>query len=347
MNVSTKRDYWPGGQWQTAAPEAMGMRQEKLEELNQLLKSRQRNVHGVVVVRRGYVVFEWYSTECGPDVAHNVASVTKSVISALVGIAIESGFIRSVDQKVLEFFPEYAPAPGDTQKRTLTIRHLLTMTAPIAWKTGAGGYEPLNRLRRQPDWVQTILGLLGRKGESGKFQYSSVGAHLLSAIITRTAGMCAREFANERLFRPLGMKEIPDRKMKSFQVDEVFGKNVTGWIKDPQGITTGGWGLTVTPRDMARFGFLYLNRGIWDNTPIISQSWIDESTVQNANRYGYYWWLRGEGNTFSYSAAGSGGNLICCVPGQDLVVAIASKVSMKTSDPWLPVDSCILPAIEE
>ena len=347
LNVAAKRAYWPTMKWRTTEPEAMGMRPGKLGELEKLLQSRRRHVNGVVVVRRGYIVFEWYSAGCGVKDTHNVASVTKSVVSALVGIAIEAGYIQSVDEKVLEFFPEYTPGAGDTQKRTLTLRHLLTMTAPIAWKTGARGYEPLNRLRRQRDWVSYILGLLGRNGELGRFQYSSVCPHLLSAIITRTTGMCAREFANERLFRPIGMQEIPNREMSSFRADDVFGKNVTGWIKDPSGITTGGWGLTITPRDMARFGFLYLNRGMWENTSVVSEAWVDESTAQNANEYGYYWWLRGEGSTYSYSAAGSGGSLICCVPGKDLVVAIASKVVMRTPDPWLPVERCILPAIEE
>ena len=323
------------------------MRPEKFEELEKFLGSRQRSMHGVVVVRRGYVVFEWYgSGYCAAD-THNVASVTKSVISALVGIAIEAGKVQSVDQKILEFFPDYVPDGGDTRKRRLTIRHLLTMTAPVGWKTGRTGYEPLNRLRRQRDWVRFILDLLGQHGELGRFRYSSVCPHVVSAILTRTTGMCAREFANGRLFRSIGMREIPDREMTSFEKDEVFGKQVTGWVTDPSGNSTGGWGLTMTPRDMARFGFLYLNDGRWDDTQVVSKAWIDESIAPNVNGYGYYWWLRGDGATFSYSAAGSGGNLICVVPRQDLVVAIASNVTMKPSDPWLPVERCILPAIRQ
>ncbi len=322
------------------------MHAEKLGTLDTLLRSGRRHIRGMVVVRKGCIAFEWYGPGWGPEDTHNVASVTKSVISALVGIAIEAGSIRSVDQRVLEFFPEYLPGDGDPQKRTITLRHLITMTAPVAWKTGAWGYEPLNRLRRQPNWVQYGLDLLGRSGERGRFQYSSVCPHLISAILTRTTGLCARAFANERLFRPLGMKEIPDHDMTSFQLDDVFGKNVTGWIKDPGGITTGGWGLTITPRDMARFGFLYLNRGRWDGMQVIPDAWIEESTRQNANGYGYYWWLRGTDATFSYSAAGSGGNLICCVPGKDLVVAIASKVAMRTQDPWLPVEEYVIPATD-
>ncbi len=346
MNGSTaKRDYWPTEEWQTAEPESMGMRRNMIPELDKALKSQYSSINGLVVVRRGYIVFERYNNGYSLEDTHNVASVTKSVTSALIGIAIDAGYIKSVDQKVLNFFPEYVPGAGDIQKRALTIRHLLTMTSPFAWKTGARGKEPLDRLRRQRDWVRHILNLPGRNRQLGKFQYCSGCSHLLSAIITRTTGRCAREFANERLFRFIGINEIPDHEMKSFQKDEVFGKNVTGWVKDPSGNTTGGWGLTITPRDMARFGFLYLNRGLWENTRIVSEAWVDESTALNPNGYGYQWWLRGKDNDFTYSAAGSGGNHIYCIPGKDLVVAIASRIAGRTRDRWLLLEKCIIPAI--
>jgi YD repeat-containing protein len=247
---------------------------------------------------------------------------------------------------VLEFFPEYIPGANEIQKRAITLRHLLTMTAPFAW-THRLDYEPLDRLRRQRDWVTYILNLLGQNGQVGKFQYCTAGTHLLSAIITRTTGKCAREFANERLFQPLGMSEIPDHKIKSFHLDDVFGKNVTGWINDPNGNTIGGWGLTITPRDMARFGFLYLNRGMWDGKQIISETWMDESSALNSNGYGYLWWLREEGSAFTYAALGSGGNVICCIPGKDLVVTIASKIVSKPHDRWLLFEKCIIPAIRD
>jgi CubicO group peptidase (beta-lactamase class C family) len=325
----------------------MGLRAEKLAELDPVLRSRTRQVMGMVVVRGGAVVFEWYRAGCTRDEAHNVASVTKSVVSALVGIALAEGALRDIDQPVHGLFPEYATGASTTPARRITLRHLLTMTAPIAWQTGAWGYEPLDRLRRQRDWARFILVELMGHGEPGRFQYSAASAHLLSAVLARATGSSARELANERLFRPLGMREIPERKMVSFSRDDVFGENVDGWIEDPNGITAGGWGLTMTVRDMARFGFLYLNRGWWDGKPIVPAEWIAESIAPNANDYGYYWWLRGSGRTFSYSAAGSGGNLICCVPGLDLVVAIAAKVVMKSRDPWLPVEQYVLPAIDD
>jgi CubicO group peptidase (beta-lactamase class C family) len=349
MSISSiKRDYWPTQTWQTADPEAVGIDAEKLTELEHMVTSQHSNVNGIVIVRKGYIVYEKYYNGFGPDDTHNVASVTKSVTSALIGISIDAGYIESVDQKVLDFFPDYDPGADAIRKRAITIRHLLTMTAPFAWKTGdRRGWEPLDRLRRQRNWVMYILNLLGRNGQPGRFQYCTAGAHLLSAIITQATGMCAREFANERLFRPLGMREIPDHEMKSFLLDDVFGKNVTGWLKDPQGHTTGGWGLTITPRDMARFGFLYLNHGVWDNTQILAETWIEESTTPNSNNYGYLWWLREEDNTFAYVALGAGGSVLCCIPAKDLVVAIASKIIRKPRDRWLLLEKYIIPAVED
>ncbi len=350
------RDYWPTQEWLMADPEAVGMDPVKLKDLEAMIKHQYSNINGIVVVRKGYISFERYYNGYCPHDTHHVASVTKSVISALVGIAIDAGYIKSIDQKVLEFFLEYAGS-GDIRKRTITIRHLLTMTAPFpfSWKEGdRRGHEPLDRLRRQRSWIMYILNLMGQNGQPGRFQYYTAGAHLLSAIITRTTGMCAREFANLQLFRPIGMRGIPDREMKSFGLDDVFGSNITGWIKDPDGYTAGGWGLTLTPRDMARFGFLYLNCGIWDDKQIISKTWVNESTNMsialdskgnNYNGYGYLWWLRGEGGTYAYSALGDGGNVICCIPEKDIVVAIASRIIRNPLDRWPLFEKCILPAV--
>jgi CubicO group peptidase (beta-lactamase class C family) len=266
----------------------------------------------------------------------------------LIGIAIDKGYIKSVNEKVLDFFPEYPRETNDFLKRAVTLRHLLTMTAPFAWKTGNKiRFEPLDRLRRQRDWVTYTLNLLGQNGSLGQFQYCTAGAHLLSAIITRSTGMQAREFANQHLFRPLGIKEIPDFQMNGFGVDDVFGENLKGWIKDPNGYTVGGWGLSITPRDMARFGFLYLNHGVWAGKKIISEEWINQSTTMNPNKYGYLWWLRDEDDVFAYSALGSGGNVICCIPKKDLVVAVTSKVAGKAQDTWTLFEDYIIPAAND
>ncbi|MDP7980335.1 serine hydrolase domain-containing protein [Bacillus sp. WLY-B-L8] len=326
--------------WQAADPKALKMDSEKLSELETTIKSDYSNINGIVVVRKGYIAHESYYNGYGPDDTHHVASVTKSIISALIGIAIDAGYITNVDQRVLDFFPEYVSDAA--QKQEITIRHLLTMTAPYPFEDW---HEPLDKLCQQPDWVTYTLDMLGEQGKLGVFKYSTAGAHLLSAIITRSTGKSAREFANERLFKPIGMKEVPDHEMKSFGFEDLFGKNVKGWVKDPNGNSTGGWGLTLTPRDMARFGFLYLNRGIWNNNQVVSKIWIDESTMINPNHYGYLWWVHEEDGIFAYLARGDGGNVICCIPEKDLVVAIASEFIMNPRDRWGLIKECVIPAV--
>ncbi|HPN31981.1 MAG TPA: serine hydrolase [bacterium] len=329
-----ERNYWPTADWRQANPETLGMNSDKLAELENAIKSRHGNINAFIIVKKGFMVYEQYFNGFNNEDVHNVASVAKSFISALIGIAIDLGLIKSADQKIIDFFPEYKTGPDDIVKRAVTIKHMLTMTAPIASKTSGNRWEALDRLRRQKDWIKYIFEQLGRNGQFGKFQYSTAGTHLLSAIITRTAGMNAREFANRYLFKPLGMAEIPEISMKSFSLEDVFGKNVSGWINDPQGNTAGGWGLAIKANDMARFGFLYLNKGFWNDKRIISEKWIEESIAMNSNKYGYLWWLIEYEDKTAYTAAGSGGSHIYCLPDEDMVVVIASKIILKPRDRW-------------
>lgn len=311
-------------------------------ELESVIKNEYGNINGIVVTRNGAVLYERYFNGYGPDDAHHIASVTKSVISALVGIAIDEGLLRSADQKVLDFFPEYAPDAVGGCKQEITLRHLLTMTAPYQFEDW---HEPLDRMCMQPDWVKYALDLLGKNGKIGAFKYSTAGAHLLSAVITKAVGKSAREFANERLFGPVGMRTIPDHEMKAFGIEDLFGKEMKGWVKDPDGNSTGGWGLMLTPRDMTRFGQLYLNRGLWNGLRIVSEAWVAESTAINANGYGYLWWLFEEDGISAYAALGDGGNAIFCIPGKGLTVAVASSFIMEPRDRWTLVKEHILPAL--
>lgn len=333
--------HWPTHEWKVAEPSTLGMDGECLKQMEHMIHAKYKNINGILIVRYGCIAYERYYNGFTADDKHHVASVTKSYISALIGIAIEAGYIQSIDQSIGDYFPDVY-MNGVSRQHLVTIRHLLTMTAPFPWK-----HEPLDRLRRQKNWVGYILKQLGRGNPTGTFQYSTAGTHLLSAIISKATGMSAREYANKYLFAPIGMKEIPDYSILSYGLEEVFGKKVRGWVKDPQGITAGGWGLTVTPREMARFGLLYLNKGYWNHRSIISEEWIEESLAMNANQYGYLWWLIDKDNTTGYTAAGSGGNHIICIPEKDLVVAIASKVTTKPQDRWPLLKDYILPAISE
>lgn len=333
----------PTTEWKVAEPSALRMNAEKLTQLGPIIASDYGNINGIVVVRNGAIAYEGYYNGYGPDDTHHIASVTKSILSTLIGIAIDAGYIRHADQKVMDFLPDYEPdAASNSLIREITIRHLLTMTAPYSFEDW---HEPLDKMCMQADWVRYTLDMLGCGGHIGDFKYSTAGAHLLSAILTRSTGKSARAFANEYLFKPIGMREIPHYDMESFGFDDLFGQKVKGWVHDPNQISTGGWGLTLTPRDMARFGLLYLNQGRWNRHQIVPETWVKESTAMNANHYGYLWWLREEDGIMAYSAMGDGGNVICCLPDKDLVVAIASEFMMNPRDRWDMIKEYILPAV--
>lgn len=342
---------WPKKDWESVDPIEVGMDSDQLSKLDSMIKKQYNNINGIVVVRKGKVVLEQYYNQYNKKDAFHVASVTKSIMSALIGIAVDKGEIQSIDEPVLNFFPDYVANPSQIQKKAVTLRHLLTMTAPYPFRNG---HEPFERILRQPDWVKYTLDTLGQVGKIGTFQYSTFGAHLLSAIITQVTKESAREYANKNLFTPIGMRVIPDYEMNGFGYEDLFGKNVRGWVKDPKGNSTGGFGLTLTTLDMARFGYLYVKDGVWNNRQIISNSWIKESTtitskqsIRDSYHYGYLWWLIKENDIFAHLAIGDGGNMICCIPEKELVVAIASKIIMQPRDRWALIKECVLDAIIE
>ena len=293
MLHNTNRAYWPTADWRTVPPESMGMNAERLIAADRAVRVKLRGVNAFLVVKNGYLVFEQYYEGFNQHDGHHVASVTKSITSALVGIAIAKGCIEGVAQKVLDFFPEFPIGPRDDLKRSMTIKHLLTMTAGFHWCVRARGFEPmLDRLWRSKDWVEFILNLPVKDRGFGKFQYNSAASHLLSAILTRATTMCAREFANKYLFEPIGASPIPAAGLSGYRYDELYNQHTVQWLQDPQGNNTGGWGLVLKPRDMARFGYLYLNEGHWDGQQLIPRQWIHDSITAHTPGYGYQWWLR-------------------------------------------------------
>ncbi|MBN1889733.1 MAG: serine hydrolase [Thermoflexales bacterium] len=333
------RDYWPTQDWRQAEAAAVGMRTEALAALAREVEARFESVNALLVGRSGYLVVENYYNGSGPGAAQVLASVTKSFTSTLVGIAIDKGYLAGVEQKVMDFFPEFEASARDDLKRELSLEHLLTMTAGFQWRSGARGYEPmLLRLWRSPDWTAFILGVPVRARLLGRFQYNSAASHLLSVILTRATGKCAREFANEHLFGPLGIGPLPagdrDREGQAVQ-----------WVSDPQGNSTGGWGLNLTAVDMARFGFLYLNGGRWEDAQIVSSRWVEASTSPHTPGYGYQWWLRDVHGVRVYAAVGRGGQHIFCLPDQDVVVVIASRPGGVWRDRWPLLEAFVLPAI--
>lgn len=201
------------------------------------------------MLKDGKTAYEGYYQGYTAARAVHVYSVTKSVFSILIGIAIDKGYIRSVEQRVLDFFPDYTDA-GDETAHKVTVKNLLTMTAP--YKCGT---EPYEALFASPNWMEYALDLLGGNGPTDEFRYSPiVGSHLLSGILTGATGQTVLDFATENLFAPLGIEPPDSVALHTKEEHIAFGSGAKpgGWAADPQGIHTAGWGLCLTPMDMAK-----------------------------------------------------------------------------------------------
>lgn len=324
------------------------MNQENIKELERTINSDYSNIAGITVQKNGIKLYENYFNGYAADTAFHVFSVTKSIISALIGIAIDKGYIGSINQKVLDFFPDYTLKRGEKTAQRITIRDMLTMTTPFKYKSA-----PYTKYFTSESWVKSALDLLGGKGEIGQFRYTPlIGPDILSGILTNVTGQSALGFAYENLFSPLGIDVTQNVVFhsKEEQLSIMKDHHVSGWVTDPQGINTAGWGLFITPADMVKIGQLYLNRGVWNDRQLLSAEWIDESTTEHSRwdklPYGYLWWIV-DGNEHSYAALGDGGNVIYVNPVKDLVVAIASLFIPNVKDRIELIKKYIEPIFED
>lgn len=301
------------------------MIQRKKIWLEKIINSSYNNTAGIIVLKNGKTLYESYFNGYTAANAVHVASVTKSVFSALIGIAIENGHIKSVEQKVLDFFPDYTVKTGEKTIQCVTIKDMLTMTAPYKYKL-----EPYEKFFASDNWIKTALDLLGGKGQVGEFVYSAIiGTHILSGILVKATGRSVIDFAAVNLFTPLGIHVGHNVVLHNKEEHLAFfrDKDASGWVVDPQGVNTAGFGLTLTPMEMAKIGQLYLNGGIWQNKQIIPAWWIDESTKEHSRwgklTYGYLWWIIDD-KEHIYAAMGDGGNVIYVNTKKRMVVSIAS-----------------------
>ena len=263
-------------------------------------------LHSLIVSRRGEVVLERYFNGTRATRPANVKSVSKSVVSALVGIAIQRKLIPGVDAPIVTWFSELKTDREKT-KQSITVEDLLTMRSGLE-STSNRNYGAWVQSR---NWVQHALRrpLLAEPGTA--MQYSTGNSHLLSAILTTTTKSSTWRFANDTLGKPLGFA-FPQ------------------WPRDPQGIYFGGNDMLMTPRQMLAFGELYLNRGRTGGVQVVPESWVEQSLVPrgrspiSGNEYGYGWWIREMGGQRAYYAWGFGGQYIFVVPDLDLVVVTTS-----------------------
>ena len=309
------------------------MHQENTAAWEALLLSEYGNTAGLWVQKGDETVCEWYPPGVTPDMAIQAFSVTKSILSLLVGIAIDRGLIRGVEQKVLDFFPAYTVKRGEKTIQQITLRHLLTMTAPYKYQS-----PPYTRYFSSESWVTTALDLLGGRGEVGAFRYTPlIGPDILSGVLANATGQSVLAFAQQNLFAPLGIdvKQNIVFHSKEEQLSIMKNHRSPGWVADPQGINTAGWGLFVTLADLAKIGRLCLQRGSWNGRQVVSDAWIAQSTAVhsrwNTLAYGYLWWIVDEQEA-CFAALGDGGNVIYVNPHKEVVVAMTAFFQPRARD---------------
>ncbi|MCP4896112.1 MAG: serine hydrolase [bacterium] len=282
----------------------------------QLLEAAFDNAHDVeglralMVVRNGHVVAEQFMQTYPPS-RHHVFSVTKSVVSTLIGIAIERGFITSVDARMVDYLPQrLLPLPAN--KQGITIRHLLTMTSGIDWHESSMWFSWTS----SSDQAAWILDQPLNHTPGTYYYYDTAASHLLSLVLREATGIHTLDFADAYLFQPLG---ITSRY----------------WQRDSQGAPFGGHGLWLRAEDMARLGVLFLQDGQWGGEQVISPSWVAEASsakiLLNASfgplqaiDYGYLWWLDRNVRGGAFLAWGFAGQFVFCVPELDLVIVASS-----------------------
>lgn len=322
------------------------------EELHQIIAEKQPNICEIVAMKKGEIRYSDCWNGFTPKDTVHIMSVTKSVVSLLIGIAIDQGLIEGVNQPVLDFFDDYRIKRGEKTIQQVTLKHLLTMTAPYKYS-----FEPWTKVCTSSDWTIAALDLLGgKKGITEEFKYATLGVHILTGIITKTSGLKTVDFANQYLFEPLGIEGPTNFEAKTAKEHKAFimskEPQKNRWFCDPQGVGTAGYGLCLSAQDMAKIGQLCLNQGIVNGRRIVSSSWITESTkpriqcdeTLNHMSYGYLWWNPIQGSSV-YAAIGNGGNVLYVDPEQDRVIAVASTFQPRIFDRIQFIQEHIVPML--
>jgi CubicO group peptidase (beta-lactamase class C family) len=356
----TQRDYWPTAGWRTAPPEQQGMDPAVLDDMNTAVPNFYPQVRSVLVIRHGYLVYERYWQGFTASDGHNCASVTKSFVSALVGIALRDRHLKSLDQTVEELLADHLPANADPRLRQASVKQVLAMTSGLASDDSSlGGDDKIwDRMARSRDWIRHILGRRLESNPGERFAYSSATSHLLSAIVADSTGQSTLAFARAELFGPLGIAtdhalELTVNHWPLTQAElDTFEQATVAWPRDPQGYHLGDGSLKLPARDLAKLGYLYLNGGRWDGTQVVPDDYVRASIQPQSDpgivpgeHYGYQWWINDNYGYHTFRAQGYGGQLIYVIPKLDLVVVTTSDPNQERSDSGNLVATTIVPAV--
>ena len=328
------------------------MNKEELHKLVAESKKNESNICQICASRDGQVVYEDTWRGFTAEDAINVNSVTKGIMAILTGIAVDKGCIKSVDDKVMDFFPDYQVKRGEKTIYDVTIRHLLTMTAPYKGKS-----EPWKKVCTSDNWMKTTLDFLGgRQGITGKFRYATLGIHILSGIIEKATGEKCIDFANKNLFSPLGIPEHTlhgtSDKEDQFNFFMNKGPRKNEWYSDPQDTVTAGWGLCATGRDLAKIGDMVLNGGVYGGKQVVSGEWIQEMTSPHIKldkrfgnmNYGYLWYQPYD-NREIYAAIGDSGNIIYVNKEENIAVGMTGTFKPRIFDRVEFIEKAVLPVV--
>lgn len=325
-----------------------------IDILHTLVQEKQPNICQIAAYKDQVCIYSdcwngYQKTDCT-----HIMSATKSIIALLIGIAIDQGKIKSIDDKILDYFPEYKVKRGEKTIYDITIRHLITMRAPYKCKG-----DPWTKVCSNQNWTYAALDFLGgRKGITDNFNYQTVCLHILSGILYQATQMKTVDYANLYLFEPLGIPKHINyyaetaEEHKQFTIGKAPKDNI--WFCDPEGLGTPGYGLCMSAEDMAKIGLLCLNKGKWNQQQIISSGWIEAMTtprtVESPNfsgmSYGYLWWII-DPKTNIYAAIGNSGNVIYIHPHKNIVIAVTSYFKPTIFDRIDFIQAYIEPMLDE
>ena len=312
--------YWPTQSWQISTPDEQGFDSARLAEALQAMRDNDINIHSLTIIRNDYMILDAYFYPYDGTTVHELASVTKSVLTTLVGIAADQGKL-SLDDQMVSFFSDRSIANDNFWKRRITVRQLAGMTSGLDC-VSANDEQTLTEMGGASDWVQFTLDLKMKHIPGTYFEYCSPGMHVLSAILQQATGMTTSEFARIQLFEPLGIKDVI-------------------WEADPQGYTDGWAGLYLHLRDVVKIGYLMLHQGQWQGKQIVSSQWVAEATqlqkkTGRGDDYGYGWWVPPATQFIEFAAEGRGGQFIRVLPQLNMVI-VTTGGGFEWNDivPWL------------
>ncbi|HEY1615052.1 MAG TPA: serine hydrolase [Rhizomicrobium sp.] len=302
-------EYWPTDGWRFSTPEEQGIDSAVLADAIETLRATHVPIHSLLVERNGFVVLDAYFFPFSDGEPHDVASVTKSVLSTLTGIAVGEGRLGDIHQPIGVYFPEMTTIVSDPRTNAITLADLLSMTSGLDCRDLPDS-SLLEKMQESSNWAEFMLARPLTAAPGTIFSYCGGSMHLVSSAFSRAIGESALHFANRELFAPLGI-----------------GSAV--WPSDPQGASHGWGDLELAPRDMAKLGYLWLHNGRWNDRQIVPQGYLQSAlsphvNVQQGIAYGYGMWLYPGHSPYDFEANGRGGQRITVVPDENLVTVMTA-----------------------